>query len=751
MSPASQENAMSPDAPSGNALPAIGHGHARVDGPFKVSGTARYSSDFNFPGLLYAVPVCATVATGSIAAIDVQTASTMPGVRKVYTRENIGTFYRPGKSGIIDEKRPPFEDDVIRYYGQYVAMVVADTFEQATAAADAMKVSYRDTHQPDLNMRMTPEEKKTTDSHRGNTESAFAGAAIKIDQTYTTPPETHNPIELHASVALWDGSRFTLYETTQSIMNHRSVMAQMLGVPTENVRIITEYLGSGFGGKLWPWPHALLAAAAARDLAKPIKLVVTREMMFHNVGHRTNTQQRIRLGAGADGRLVSLQQDFIYNTSRLDHSKEDCGEVTPFLYSTPNLRVTSACARRDIAPNTAMRGPGAVPGLFALESEMDELALALNMDPVALRLRNEPQIDEGEMIPFSSRHMKECLTRGAETFGWARRDPAVGSMRDNGLVLGWGMAACSWMAQRLAASVNVMFNANGTIRVACGTQDIGTGTYTMLAQMVSQLTGVGLDRIKVVIGDSTLPPGPLSGGSMVTGSLVPAVAQATREAIARLLDTAKEHAPFATLGTGELAFTEGRVHRKGEPPAGGKSFDEVLTLARLSHVEGKGKSASTFDDAEAKKFSMHSYGTHFVEVTWQPQIARLRVSRVVTVIDAGRIINPLTGRNQIEGAIVMGVGMALFEETQYDPRNGKAVNSNLADYVMTTHADSPAMDVVFLDHPDTRLNELGARGIGEIGLAGFAAAVTNAVHHATGIRVRHLPVKIEDLLASTEA
>ncbi|HEX5305564.1 MAG TPA: xanthine dehydrogenase family protein molybdopterin-binding subunit, partial [Dyella sp.] len=541
----------------------------------------------------------------------------------------------------------------------------------------------------------------------------------------------------------------TLYETTQSVINHRNVMAQMLGVPKENLRIVTEFLGSGFGGKLWPWPHALLAAAAARDLGKPIKLVVTRQMMFHNVGHRTNTQQRMRLGATPDGKLVALRQDFLYSTSRSDHSKEDCGEATAFLYSTPNLKITSGCARRDIGPNTAMRGPGAVPGLFAVESAMDELALALRIDPVQLRLINEPAIDESENVPFSSRHLKECLTEGAARFGWAKRDPAIGSMRADGKVIGWGVACCAWMAQRLAAEVSVLLNADGSVRVASGTQDIGTGTYTMLAQMVAYELGIPMERIQVVIGDSALPPGPLSGGSMVTGSLVPAVAEATGKAVSQLLETAAGQGPFEGAKAEQLAFTEGRVHRKDEPAASGRPFAQVLDEARLAHVEGKGKSGSTFGDAEAKKFSMHSYGVHFVEVTWEPAIARLRVSRVLTVIDAGRIINPMTGRNQIEGAITMGVGMALFEETQYEPRHGKAINSNLADYVMATHADAPQMDVLFLDYPDTKLNALGARGIGEIGLAGFAAAVTNAVHHATGVRVRDLPVKIEHLLAST--
>jgi len=739
---------MPSDATTAAPQPAVGRAVVRVDGPLKVSGAARYTSDFHFPDMLYAVPVGATIASGTIAAIDTGAAEAMPGVRKVYTRHNIGKFYRVPASGdaIIDERRPPLEDDTIRYYGQYVALVVADTFEQATAAARKVKVSYRAT-EPDVSTALSPAAPPKVQTERGDPDAAFAAAPVKVDHTYNTPFETHSSIELHASVATFDGTRFTLYETTQAVANFRDVLAQMLGVPKENVRVVTEFLGTGYGGKLWPWPQSLLAAGAARDLRRPIKLVVTRQMTFESAGHRPHTQQRIRLGATAEGKLVSLRHDYTYTRSLLGDYRENCGESSGFMYSTPNLRVTEAHAIRNVGVPTSMRGPGAVPGMYALESAMDELAIALKMDPVALRLRNEPQIDESLNIPFSSRHLEECLTTGADTFGWARRTPEIGSMRDGDTILGWGMAACTWMAARWSAEASVMFNADGTVRVASGTQDIGTGTYTVLAQMASQLTGVDLDKIKVVIGDSSLPPGPVSGGSMATASLVPAVAQAAREAIGRLLAAAGES---EGIPAEQLEFHEGRVRRKGQSSREGRPFEAVLGAARLGHVEGRGKSEATFRDKNPT-VSMHSFGAHFVEVAWQPEIARLRVNRTLSVIDGGRIVNPLTARNQIEGAVAMGIGMALFEETHYDRRNGMPVNSNFADYIMATHADTPPMEVIFLDHPDTHLNEMGARGIGEIGLAGVAAAITNAVHHATGVRVRDLPVRIEDLLASQAA
>ena len=740
----------------------IGRSTPRVDGPLKVSGKAQYASDFHFPGMLYAVPVEATIANGRVIKLDTAAAEKMPGVRAIFHRENIGKIFRsvlgPGFEGIVDERRPPFEDDIVRYYGQYIALAVADTFEAAKAAADAVRATYareKPNVATDLKADDEPDVVNTTfgpvkrlQSERGNAESAFASAPVKLDQTYVTPTETHNPIELQATTAIWDGSMLTIYEESQGVFNLRGVLAQMFGLPSENVRVITKFIGSGFGSKLWPWTHCALAVAAARQLGKPVKLVISRKMMFQTVGHRPRTQQRVRLGATKDGKLVSLQHDYVYHHAILDNYHEDCGEATAFQYSVPNLRVEFGRARRNVGSPTPMRGPGAVPGLYATESAMNELADQLKIDPVRLRVINEPKIDESLGIPFSSRHLLECFELGAEKFGWSKRTPEVGSMKRDGLTLGWGMAGCTWVAARFPAEASVQLRDDGTARVASGTQDIGTGTYTILAQLASQKTGVPLDKIEVALGDTSLPAGPLSGGSMVTGSVVPAVFAAADNAIASLLTiaTTTPGSPFEKRKPDDLAFEGGRVFVKADGPAKGVPFADLLRRANLRLVTGSGKSEATFGNPKPK-FSTHSFGCHFVEVTWQPEIARLRVSRVVTVIDAGRILNPLAGRNQIEGAVVMGIGMALFEHTSYDPQTGAPINSNLADYVMAVNADVPPIDVHFLDFPDKEINELGARGIGEIGLAGIAAAITAAVHHATGVRVRELPVKIENLLA----
>lgn len=723
----------------------IGSALSRIDGPKKVSGHARYTADRHLPGMLVAVPVCATIGKGSVTGIDSAAALALPGVQAVYTHENFGRLHRlPADSELrLDEKQPPLQDATVRYYGQYVALVVADTFERASAAAAAVRVSYAPAT-PDVAAVAQPDEKPEPDTERGDVDAALATAPVRLDETYTTPVETHNPIELHASVADWRDGMLTLYETTQAIVNQRAVLATLLGVPLAQVRVATEYLGGGFGGKLWPWQHCLLAAQAARRLGRPVKLVVSRHMMFHNVGHRAQTRQRLRLGAQPDGRLVALSHEYTWQVARGEPNEENCGEATGYLYSTPNLRVAGGPAERDVGPNTSMRGPGAVPGLFALESAMDELAVRLGMDPVQLRLANEPGHDEMEDVPFSSRHLRECLHRGAERFGWARRNPAVGSMREGGTILGWGMACASWMAKRRPAEVTLLLRADGGVTVQSATQDIGTGTYTVLAQMAARATGIDVARIKVEIGDTALPPGPWSGGSMATASLIPAVEAAARAATRQLLELA---APALGAPAALLAFRDGQVTRTDG--SGGVPFGELLRRLGREQVAGHGDAPASSADAHAKDVSIHSYGCHFVEVAWQPALARLAVRRVVTVIDAGTIVNPKTGRNQIEGAVHMGVGMALFEETYYDRRIGAPVNANLADYILVTHADAPEVDVTFLTYPDRALNEYGARGIGEIGLAGVAPAIAAAVYHATGVRVRDLPVRIEDLIEAS--
>ncbi len=731
----------------------IGRPTPRIDGPLKTSGTAQYAADFHFENMAHAMPVVASVANGRIRTLDTSAAEKMPGVLLILHHGNIGPLYRtvPGDDNATNsEVRSAFEDDVVRHWGQYIAVVVAETLEQATAAAAAVHAEY-DIETANLRPGLDDyagERKKG--STRGTFESAFSAAPVKVDQTYITPVETHTPIELHASVAVWDGDHITMYETSQGVVNHRVVMAQTLGIPVENVRIVTRFLGSGFGGKLFPWPHCAMSAVAARKLGRPVKLSVTRRMMFSSVGYRPRTEQRVRLGASQDGKLLALKHDYLNVSSMLDDYDEGCGEATPYLYSVANLEVTSGIVHRNMGAPMYMRGPGAVPGLYGLESAMNELADGLKMDPLKLRILNDAEKDEDKKMPFSSRHFRECFEVGAKKFGWERRTAEIGSMKRDGKILGWGLAGASWVALRLPCTARVEFHSNGRVSVRSGTQDIGTGTYTIFAQIVHEKTGVPLDRIDVILGDSSLPDGPMSGGSMVTGSVLNAIAAASTDAIRKMTALAinTEGSPLKGVKAEDVVFADGRIRRKDPSAGGDPEFADVLHMAHLNGLSAEGKTQPTWEDPKAKGVSLHSYGAQFVEVEWEPEIARLRVSRVVTVIDAGRIINPKAAANQIAGAVVMGVGMGLLEETHYDQRTGQPINGNMADYLTATCADTPEIDVTFLNYPDPAMGEYGARGVGEIGLAGVAPAITAAVYHATGVRVRELPVRIENLLES---
>jgi xanthine dehydrogenase YagR molybdenum-binding subunit len=735
----------------------IGAAVPRIDGPLKTTGSARYATDHDVPNLAQGVAVTSTVGNGRIASLDTSAAEKMPGVLAVYHRGNIAPY-----------KLQIFETDKVSSFGQYIAVVLAETFEQAKAAAAVVKVEY-DAETPnvgkDLFNGFTGQMKSAW--KRGDPDAALVTAPVTVDQTYVTPVETHNPMEMHSLIAAWDGDHVTLYDSTQGVVGHRNTLSNWMGVPRENVRVISRFIGSGFGSKLFAWPHSGLAAVAARKLGRPVKLSVDRRGMFAAVGHRPRTQQRIRLGATQDGKLVAIRHDYLSATSINEDRPERCGEQTPFLYSCANLETSSATVRRNVGAPCPMRGPGAVPGIFALESAMDELAWKLKMNPVELRLKNDAKIDEGLNLPFSSRHLAECFTTGAEKIGWKRWKPEIGGLKREGKIVGLGMAAASWSSSRERCNASVELCANGRVCVRCATQDIGTGTYTVFAEVVYQKTGVPFDRIDVFLGDSSLPDGPTSGGSRATSALLPAALYAVNGAMDKLLAvaTATAGSPFYGMNASELMVADGRVHAKqaqaaaahvagvayrpsGNPPASGVPFAEILKLAKMDGITGTGTTIPTSQTERDKGYSQHSFGAQFVEVEWEPEIARLRVAKIVGVFDCGRIINRETAENQMLGAGVMGVGMALLEETIYDQRTAQPINGSFADYLVPTCADLPEQEVVFLDYRDPIVNEFGARGVGEIGLAGIAPAIASAVYHATGVRVRELPIRIEDLMQS---
>ncbi|GAB2793538.1 xanthine dehydrogenase family protein molybdopterin-binding subunit [Halomonas shantousis] len=739
----------------------IGHRTTRIDGELKMTGKADYAADHNLPNQVYGYPVPSTIACGKLLGLDLDEALAAPGVIEIVHRGNFPALSRSanhpacstparlyrspstmGEENKVGEVRLPFEDDGIHYEGQYIALVVADTYEHARAAARLVKARYEE-HQAVPGLFYTDAEGEEDGDEavsRGDPAGAYDAAPVRLDHTYTIAMETHVAMELHASNAYWDGDRLTIYESTQGVIFQRNALAQIFGIPPEKVTVIAHYIGSGFGSKLFMWPHAVITAVAAKMVGRPVKTVLSRQQNFCSAGNRPASRQRIRMAAERDGKLLSIRHDSQNETSFVDEYTESIGSGTPRAYACDNVSVSQRRVEVNHGTPTSMRAPGEVSGSVALEIAMDELAIELGMDPLELRRKNFAERDPAADLPWSGNHLRECWDDASRRFGWDKRNPEIGSMRDGHEIIGWGMADATWEAMRSHCSARAELRADGTVQIACGTQDIGTGTYTVVAQTASELTGVPLSRIEVKLGDSMLPAGPLSGGSMATATTLPAVAGATRKAIEQLKQIAiAEGAPFAGKEADALSF------KNGELSDGSRSvsFAEILDAVPRGMAEGE---ASAAPGDEQNEFSFRSFGAHFVEIRWDPGISRLRVARVVSTIDVGRAINPLTARNQVEGAIVMGMGMGMFEETEYD-ETGNIYNNNYADYIVPVHADIPDIEVELLDNPDYNFNEFGARGIGEIGITGMAAAISNAVYHATGKRIRDMPISVAKLLA----
>ncbi len=736
-----------------NTANIIGATVDRVDGRAKVTGEALYAADVAMEGLAHACGVFSTIGSGQIERIDASQAESAPGVVGVWHHENLPKLFRSPNTfefnDRVGEVRPPFEDSVVYYAGQFVAAVVAENRVAAEAAAALVRVHYRQT-KPAVSLTeglrvhgaRVPHE-DDVDTRLGDPERAWASAAVRHDATYTTPVEVHNPLELHATVAVWHEDRLDVHDSTQWVVGQRNALARVLGIAPELVTVHAPYIGGGFGGKLFLWPHTVIAAVLARACGRPVKLAIDRRRAFTTVGHRAATRQRLRVATDREGRLVSMRHDTLTHSSLVDEYVESSGDTTAELYACPNVATTHRLVSLNVGTPTPMRAPGAASGMFALECALDELAIKAAIDPLELRRRNIPATHPANHRPWSSQHLGECYERAKECFGWASRSPAPGSMRDGGETIGWGMATASWPAARGSANARVQLLADGTALASIATQDIGTGTYTVIAQVVAQITGLPLDRIQVALGNSAFPEGPISGSSQVTATVVPAVAAAARQAMDRLLDLATApEGPFADRKPSALRLFDGTIaDRTGDGER--ISFSEVIEAARLASVDGE---AQAEPGHERRRYAFRSFGAHFVEVRWDPGLAHVRVTRVVSAFDVGRIINRKTARSQIEGAIVMGLGMALLEESIYDPRRGGVVTDNLADYLLPVNLGTPHMDIILLDQPDPHMGEFGARGLGEIGITGLPAAVANAVFHATGKRIRDLPITIERLL-----
>jgi xanthine dehydrogenase YagR molybdenum-binding subunit len=760
-----------PGQPEQNPAPAatkvVGKPVDRVDGRAKVTGTALYAADFPVERVAHAVAFVSTIGSGRVAEIDAAAAERHPGVLAVLTRANAPKLHRvsndhqPGKPG---QTYLPLQDDEVHYAGQYLGLVVAETLDAARHAAGLVKVAY-DERKPVVRLedalgdafvpaKMGRGDKPTT--RRGDPDAALAAAAVKVDQTYTTAIENHNPMEMSATTAAWSGGRLTLYDSTQWVFGVRAVVSTWLGMAAERVRVIDPFVGGGFGCKGSIWPHEVLAALAARLVGRPVKLVLTRQQMFTCVGYRPKTVQRVALGADAAGKLAAVVHESTSQTSIWrDEWVEPATKQTRMLYSCPNVRTAQKLVAVNANTATQMRAPGHATGTFALEVAMDELAYAAGVDPLELRLRNYAERDEDENKDFSSKALRACYQQGAERFGWAKRNPKPAATRDGDWLVGWGMGTATYPTNQQEAQARVRLSADGRAVVSTAAHDLGTGAYTILTQIAADELGLPVERIKVELGDTTLPEAPVAGGSQTSAS----AGSAVKKACGKLLRALKERAtadvasPLKDRPAKAMAVAGGRVFLTDSPAVGediaallnrngGRPLEARSDVTPPAQQEQEDAGASQPKD----QWSKHAWGAAFAEVRVHPTLGEVRVSRVVGAYAGGKILNAKTARSQIVGGIVWGIGMALHEETVFDPRRAKPVNANLSEYLVPVNADVPKIEVIFVDEPDERVNEVGAKGIGELGNTGIAAAIANAVYHATGKRMRDVPITLDRLL-----
>ncbi|SEE01884.1 xanthine dehydrogenase, molybdenum binding subunit apoprotein [Streptomyces misionensis] len=681
----------------------------RLEGRQKVTGAARYAAEHPLSGRAHAWPVPAAVARGRVTAVDTSAARAEPGVLAVLTPGDAPRLAEPE-----DATLAVLQDPNVPHRGWCVALVVAETLETARAAARLVRVDY-DAEPADLTLTMDhpesyePEEANAGQPGRvehGDPEGAFAAAGTGVDVVYRVPPLHNHPMEPHTTTARWDDDRLTVYTSTQGGTTARSVLAQLFELPEDRVTVVSEHVGGGFGSKGTPRPDLVLAAMAALRTARPVTLAYPRRYLPTVVGHRAPTLHRLRLAADPDGRLTALLHEVTTHTSRVREFVEQAAVPARVMYATPNLLTVHRAVALDVPSPSWMRAPGESPGMYALESAMDELAGALDMDPVQLRIRNEPEHEPGTGRPFSSRHLVQCLREGARRFGWDERDPRPRARREGPWLLGTGVAAATYPASAGPATATARALPDGTFTVRTNATDIGTGARTVLAQVAADALGTALERVRVEIGHSDLPPAPLAGGSMGTASWGWAVHDACADLAARL---AAHTGPLPAEGIEARADTTGRA------------------------------------DAEVP-YARHAFGAHFAEVAVDTVTGEARVRRLLGVFAAGHILNARTARSQFTGAMIMGLGMALTEHSTLDPAFGDFPESDLASYHVPANADVPAVEAHWIDEDDTHLNPMGSKGIGEIGIVGTAAAIGNAVHHATGVRCRELPLTPDRIL-----
>ena len=722
----------------------------RVDGRLKVTGAAKYSAEWPMPGVAHGFMVLSTIANGRIASIDTTRAQREPGVIAVMTYLNAPRVNTAANVKGTSKAPMLLQTADIAYDRQPVAVVLADTFERAQHAAWLVDVRYTSTKPQTTFAHGKPYKPeavhgKDADTIRGDAPAALANAPIKIDHVYSTPPEHHNPMEPHATIARWDGDDLTVYDASQGVFQARAQLATLFGLQPDNVRVIAKFIGGGFGSKGSTWPHTILAAMASKMAGRAVKLSLWRPQMWGSVGYRSPTIQRVALGANSDGGIVSTIHETQSQTSQIDEFVESSGLLTTMLYTSPNLTVSHRVTKLNVGTPTYMRAPGESSGSFALESAMDELAYAAGMDPIGLRLKNYAETDQDAKLPYSSKSLRECYAQGAAAIGWSRRTPAPRSMRDGRMLVGLGMASATYPTNRSAASAVARIDKDGNAVVQSGGVDIGTGAYTAFSQVAAEALGIPVERVLFGLGDTRMPNAPNAGGSQLTASVGSAVRLASLDARNRVAQLAAADAASPLHGStlDAVDAAGGRLFLKSEPSRG-ETFAAIVARSNGGvTVEGK---ADAKPGDEKMNFSMHAFGAQFAEVRVDPDLGTVRVVRQIGAFASGRILNAKLANSQFIGGMTMGLGMALFEESRRDERTGRVMNANLAEYLVPVHADVPATKAILVEEVDHHINEIGVKGIGEIGIVGAAAAIANAVYHATGKRIRDLPITPDKLI-----
>jgi len=730
----------------------------RIDGKLKVTGGARYAAEFPLLNLAHAVFITSPIASGRITDIDIKVAEESPGVLAVLTHLNMPKLAQEPKFGFgaifTGQSFSPMQGAEIYYSGQQVAMVIADTLERATHAAKLVQFTYT-VEQPvtikDIDKAYEPETMWggmfPARMVKGDVGQGIAQADVQINATYTIAGNHHNPMEPSATIAAWSGDKLTLYDATQGVFSTQSTVANLLGIPVENVRVISTFVGGGFGCKGPVMSHTWLTAIASREVGRPVKLVLTREQMYTSVGYREEQSMEMTLAATSKGKLTAIKHIKTSATSPFEDWAEPSTGVVSNIYSCDNVEASYRLVKANVMTPTFTRAPGEVPGMFAIESAMDELAYKLGIDPIELRLRNHADLEPRSGKPYSSKSLKECYARGAKLIGWRNRNPQPASMKQGRYLIGYGMASSSFPTHRpfTAQSARATLLSDGRVVVQCGAVDIGTGAYTILAQVAADVLGLSPEQIQVEIGDTTLPNVTFAGGSMGAGawsSAVHTAAIALRNKLVTMAIT-NPQSPLYQAKPEDIAVENGRLFHT-QDPSQGETYTAVLCHLEQPSVEVV---ASWKPDMGAgQKYAMHAFGAQFAKVQVDPDFGTVRVLKCVGVFAAGRILNAKTARSQLIGGIVWGIGQALLENTHMDYNYGRYTNANLAEYLIPVNADIPDIEIDFIPEEDPHINVLGVKGIGEIGMVGAGAAIANAIFHATGKRMRDLPITPEKVM-----